>query len=282
MYRLIAEDTWDDPWFAELEPRAKLLFLYCISNRRSTACGCFEITKRAISFETGLDITEVDDVLTLLTARVTWWPDHQIIFVKNFYKHQSRRSQPDNFRKGAIRALAELPRDVQVCVTDVYPELVGDDGIPSPSDPQGIPNPTPIPSVKDKDKDKVLDKDDDKDSCAPDKPARAQTNYPADFQEFWKQYPPGRGSKQQAYVEWKRLRPDEGMCSAILEGLAIARSSSQWEEPQYIPYAERFLKRRIWENPPLQNGKTPMTTKAATWQRKQDELLAIANGEEAK
>ena len=49
MKRMIDTGTWDDPWFAELDPDAKLLFLYLLTNRRSTAAGVFEITARAMS-----------------------------------------------------------------------------------------------------------------------------------------------------------------------------------------------------------------------------------------
>ena len=86
MYRAIDCNTWDDPWFSELDPSAKLLFLYLITNRRSTPCGAFEITLRAASFETGIPRTQLDDLLKALAPRVVWYPEHNAIWLRNFYK----------------------------------------------------------------------------------------------------------------------------------------------------------------------------------------------------
>ena len=107
-------------------------------------------------------------------------------------------------------------------------------------------------------------------SLLPDKPAKKQTTYPPDFDQFWTQYPKGRGSKATAYQEWRNLKPDTETVEAIMHGLAVACASSQWEDVRYIPYAERFLKRRIWENPPLRNG----ATKPITAQQQVDYLRA--------
>lgn len=113
--------TWDDPWFADLSPDAKLLFLYLITNRRSTAAGAFEITLRAIAFETGLDSKRVQAALDAFGDRVRWWPDHQVIWVRNFYKRQAAN---EKFMISAQRHVAELPIDVQRAIAVVYPKLV--------------------------------------------------------------------------------------------------------------------------------------------------------------
>lgn len=151
MYRTIDCATWDDPWFAELSPNAKLLFLYFITNRRTSAAGCFEITRRAMMFESGLRGEGLDQALEEIASRVTWWPELQIVFVRNFYKHQRANSNTNNFRKAAIKALAEFPSEVQIAVRDAYPELCEAEvshavpiGIPS----DGIPNPPPTHGYK--------------------------------------------------------------------------------------------------------------------------------------
>lgn len=123
MYRTIDCATWDDPWFAELSPNGKLLFLYFITNRRTSAAGCFEITRRAMMFESGIRGEALDAALDELTGRVTWWPDLQVVFVHNFYKHQRANSNKENFRKSALKALADFPESVQQTVGDAYPEL---------------------------------------------------------------------------------------------------------------------------------------------------------------
>jgi hypothetical protein len=140
MYRTIDTATWDDPWFAELEPDAKLLFLYFITNRRTTACGAFEITQRAMQFETGLDAARLERALAAIASRVSWWPEHQTVWVRNFYKHQ-RANSNDKFTTSARRALASFAPVVQASVCNAYPELSNRNGIPSVSHSDA----TPIP-----------------------------------------------------------------------------------------------------------------------------------------
>lgn len=64
VHRSIDCSTWDDPWFADLPPKQKLLFLFLITNRRLTQCGAMEITVRQMSFETGLDVAEIPNLVT--------------------------------------------------------------------------------------------------------------------------------------------------------------------------------------------------------------------------
>jgi len=130
MKRLVDCGTWDDPWFADLEPAGKLVFLYLLTNRRSTAAGAFEITARAMAFETGLTDDRIRDVLASFGDRVVWWPEHQIIWVRNFYKHQYAN---ENFRKSARGFVEDLPFEVQRAIGTQYPDLV----------PERIPEPVP-------------------------------------------------------------------------------------------------------------------------------------------
>lgn len=126
---MIDTATWDDPWFSDLEPDAKLVFLYLLTNRRSTAAGAFEITIRAMEFETGIASTRIRAILEEFGERVRWWPDHQVIWVRNFYRHQAAN---EKFTISAQRHVAALPVDVQRVIATVYPILVPDGVLPDP------------------------------------------------------------------------------------------------------------------------------------------------------
>lgn len=142
MHRMIDTATWDDPWFAELEPDAKLVFLYLLTNRRSTAAGAFEITPRQMSFETGLDQPRIAAILEALHPRVQWWPAHQVVWIRNFFKHQAAN---DKFTISAQRHVADLPLEIQQTIATVYPSLVPDGTEPAQdtdsdaNDTHGIP-----------------------------------------------------------------------------------------------------------------------------------------------
>ncbi len=147
MYRTIDTATWDDPWFAELEPLDKLLFLYLVSNRRSTACGVFEITIRAVSFETGLTSKQVTDGLDRLHPKIVWWPGYQMLWVVNFYRHQGANGNPTTFRKSAMNKLELLPAEVAQTVAMTYPELSLEDGSASEVGKEATHTlPTPYPT----------------------------------------------------------------------------------------------------------------------------------------
>ncbi len=143
MYRTIDTATWDDPWVTDLEPLDKLLFFYLLTNRRSTACGAFEITLKAIAFETGLDVAQVVAGLDRLAPKILWWPEHRVIFVRNFFKHQSGQSNVKNFTEAAAKKLRDFPQAVQDMVIGIYPALCKEDTHTHPI-------PIPPPSVGDK------------------------------------------------------------------------------------------------------------------------------------
>lgn len=71
--------------------------------------------------------------------------------------------------------------------------------------------------------------------------------YPEDFEGFWKSYPKGHGVKKVAYAEWQKLDGPERL--AAVDGLNVWRRSKRWADG-YIRDAERYLKYRMWENPP--------------------------------
>lgn len=145
MYRMVDCGTWDDPWFAELQPAAKLLFLYLLTNRRSTPAGCFEITLRAICFETGLEAERVHALLPLFGDRVRWWPEQQVIWLKNFYRRQMGEKPNPKYREGARRALAEMPAVVRETVAKEYPDLrVAKDALSTSNQPDPMPHTSPI------------------------------------------------------------------------------------------------------------------------------------------
>lgn len=140
MYRMVDCGTWGDPWFAELGPEAKLLFVYLLTNQRTNAAGAFELTARQMAFDTGLPLDRVRELLGSYGDRVAWWPEHQIVFVKNFHRRQYGN---EKFRIAASRVVAGLPAAVADRVLAEYPEL-GD-----PSRPVCPPaNTQPIPYVE--------------------------------------------------------------------------------------------------------------------------------------
>lgn len=286
MYRRLECTTWDDPWFSELPPESKLLFLYLITNRRTTACGVFEVTLRAIAFETG--ITDPLVVLASLGDRVIWWPEHQVIFVRNFYRWQSDATNRGNFQIGAMRALSEFPEDVQATVGDVYPELAPRELTPSPTHKDPIPIPSPRDSNETPrhgeeetvtvtvEEEETVEGEEDEHTA---RSAPVRVSYPDDFEVFWNAYPKGHGSKKQTYAQWRKYAPSAETQRDILNGLALWKASDQWQRG-YVKAAERWLRDFGWtDTPPEQPRASPNGQPISSQRRRQQELLAIANGD---
>jgi len=77
------------------------------------------------------------------------------------------------------------------------------------------------------------------------------------FDEFWKVYTKRRRiEKQSALATWKRLCPDDELQAVIIRDLEKRERSEKWVEGNYkfVPYPERYLKKRKWEDEEPQTG----------------------------
>ena len=68
---------------------------------------------------------------------------------------------------------------------------------------------------------------------------------PAEFEEFWQLYP-RKIEKRSALLAWSLLSASERIAAVQ----ALPSHIQQWrqEDPKFIVYAERWLKRRRWED----------------------------------
>ena len=70
------------------------------------------------------------------------------------------------------------------------------------------------------------------------------------FAEFWKEYPRG-DEKEEAAKVWAKIDPEEH--PSIMAGLRLWKRSRQWQKDggQFIVYAVRFLRRKRWQETPI-------------------------------
>jgi len=93
---------WNDPDIMKLPMRAKLLYLYLWTNRHCNQAGLYEIALETIHFETGLELQEIPDLLQVLEKKVAWYPDQNLVWVKNFLH---RQTQSPKFLVAAAKCL---------------------------------------------------------------------------------------------------------------------------------------------------------------------------------
>jgi len=104
--RGFATETWDsDEWFQELSERQRYLFIYLWTNDHCNQACLYHITLSTISFATKIPKEELPELLNSLAPKVKWWPEENLIWVKNFIKRQSKSSK---FLAAAAKSLTSI------------------------------------------------------------------------------------------------------------------------------------------------------------------------------
>lgn len=75
------------------------------------------------------------------------------------------------------------------------------------------------------------------------------------FMTFWAAYP-RRESKVGAWKAFQKINPDDKTMTLILEWLPKAIASDQWQDRSLIPYPQKFLNERRWEDDPPPHKET--------------------------
>lgn len=70
------------------------------------------------------------------------------------------------------------------------------------------------------------------------------------FDKFWSVYPRHEG-KQAAVKAFNKLKPDEELLTVMVNAIVKQKQTSQWADPQYIPYPATWLNGRRWEDEPI-------------------------------
>lgn len=91
-FRQIHVSIWKDSWFCELSPDEKLLFIYLFSNESTSLSGIYKITKKFISFETGINRKRVDEILVKFEADNKVFYEGDTVWVVNMPKYHATKS----------------------------------------------------------------------------------------------------------------------------------------------------------------------------------------------
>ena len=91
-YRQVHTHIWKDGWFLELEPIYKLFFIYLFTNERASISGIYELSKRVMSFESGLTYPEIDKAFEIFEIAQKAYYDDVVVFVVNLRKYHETKS----------------------------------------------------------------------------------------------------------------------------------------------------------------------------------------------
>lgn len=278
VYRMVDCATWDDGWFSELPPDGKLLFLNLLTNSRSTPAGAFEVTIRTMAFETGLSTDRVTELLSSFGDRVVYWPEHGIVWLRNFFRRQHGN---EKFTISARRIIAALPPEVRERVCHEYPHLspsvdthpipigVGMDSHPLETETvteieTEIATATEIETGESLREGETAEGEIAADAAVG---VPKPTKDPPGFREFWSSYPKKEG-RAKAVDQWKKLRPPPEQRQVMLDAIATQKFSDKWRRG-YVMEAARWLRERRWEDEiepePGLNGVAPPRMNASDY-----------------
>lgn len=106
-YRPIKTCFWSDEFISSLSPNAKLLYLYFITNERTSLCGIYRLPIRYISFETSLNQQQIEKAMTELSVKIEY--KNGWIVIKNYQKHQTASPK---IKEGIKREMSEIPQEI--------------------------------------------------------------------------------------------------------------------------------------------------------------------------
>lgn len=93
-YRLVHCKMWsEDDWFAALEPRKRLLWIYLFTNDDASLSGLYVIRDEKIALETGLDVAFVHETLAWFASEKKIEREKWVVWVKKMRKYQNTKSE---------------------------------------------------------------------------------------------------------------------------------------------------------------------------------------------
>jgi len=88
-----------------LSAEGKLLYIYLWTNPQCNQAGLYEITLDRIAYETKLPVDSLPSLLEALEPKVKWYAEHNIVWIKNFLKRQTKSPK---FLVAAIKAMNSM------------------------------------------------------------------------------------------------------------------------------------------------------------------------------
>jgi hypothetical protein len=94
IYRQVYITFWQDLFIMELTPEEKYFYLYLMTNSKTKQCGCYELPKKIMEFETGYNRETVDKLLARFIeyGKIKYDENTNEILLINWHKYNSYTS----------------------------------------------------------------------------------------------------------------------------------------------------------------------------------------------
>jgi hypothetical protein len=94
IYRQVYITFWQDPFIMDLTPEEKYFYLYLMTNSKTKQCGCYELPKRVMEFETGYNRETIDKLLGRFIDynKIKYSEDTSEVLLMNWHKYNNSKS----------------------------------------------------------------------------------------------------------------------------------------------------------------------------------------------
>jgi len=138
-YRQIHTKIWKDPWFLDLEPDHKLLFIYLFSNEQANMMGLYQIPLKVISFETDIPLDAVQEALDQFAAAGKVYYEDNYAWIVNMFQYNANNPGSPKTQAHILNTLDEIPDiPLKARLLEHYADVIPD---VYPSDTPSIPVP---------------------------------------------------------------------------------------------------------------------------------------------
>lgn len=233
-YRQIYTTFWTDPKVADdFTPEDRYFYLYLLTNAHTNLCGCYEVSKRQISNDTGYTV----DIVNRLLARmeevhgiIRYSEQTREVYLVNWHRYNWSRSE--KVLKGVANEIEKVKH------TEFQQSLIGTlASYGYPIDTLSIPYQYPIDtSVTDTvtvTVSNISTSNDELDDA---------------FDAFWKHYPK-KVDKQKAKIAFKKVISKKKITvDELIAAVERHKRSRQWQDASYIPNPTTWLNGSRWED----------------------------------
>ena len=269
IYRNISLSFWTDAKVDDsFTPEDKYMFLYLLTNPYTNLCGCYEISTKQISHQTGYNEDSVTRILNRLERThdvIRYNNETKEILILNWGKYNWTKSDKlVKPIKGAIDKIKHTPfREYLTGVFECFSNL----SIPYqyPTDTVSIPYPYPTDTTVSV---SVTDSIDSIDNTTNTNVTNTTSN--SAFDVFWNLYPKKIG-KGAALKKWQTIKPEKALIAKIMNAVREQMTTAQWtkEGGQYIPNPTTWLNQGRWDDKTEINIETTTATPAGKTVRAQ-------------
>ena len=110
--RYIDTKFWSDGWIQRLDPTEKLLYLYLLTNERTTIAGVYELPLKLMAVETGIDMETIGEILKRFKRDKKILTGEGWIRLLNFTKHQDLENE--KIVAGIKKIVEDLPVNIKL------------------------------------------------------------------------------------------------------------------------------------------------------------------------